>query len=81
MSHKWTTFFFQNCSPNPIELFNESIQDPNSLQRFKPDGSWILGKRVTDNTPPGHQILILELILWKGKSEVKYVAKTVSDQT
>lgn len=73
--------FFQNCSPNPVELFNESIQDPSRLQRFQPDGSWVLGKRVTDNTPPAHQILVLELILWKGKSKVKYVAKTVSDQS
>lgn len=80
MNHKWTAFFFQDCSPSLVELFSESNQDPNRFQQFRPD-AWSLGRRVSGNTPPGHQILVLGLKVWKGNSKVNYVAKTVSDPT
>ena len=80
MSHKWTAFFFQDCSPDLVELFNESTEDPNRFQQFRPD-AWRLGRRVNRNMPPGHQILVLGLAARKGKSKVRYVAKTVSDPT
>ncbi|KAE8155062.1 hypothetical protein BDV25DRAFT_170364 [Aspergillus avenaceus] len=74
----WTDFFFQGCSLKVIKLFRDLPRDPE-FREFQESQSWQLGRRASDNMPPGHDILVLWMTARKGKSRTQYAAKTFAD--
>ena len=74
----WTDFFFYGCPPHLVELFRETPQDYDALQRFECNGSWSLGEPLRTNMPPRHRIMVLPLTVRNENLRIQYVAKTVT---
>ncbi|PYI29830.1 hypothetical protein BP00DRAFT_223306 [Aspergillus indologenus CBS 114.80] len=73
MSHKWADFFLQGCAPHMVPLSNQTVRDPKDFKRFQCDDAWELGRRLRDDMPGLHSIMVLKL---KVNGVATLVAKT-----
>ncbi|PLB43942.1 hypothetical protein P170DRAFT_480886 [Aspergillus steynii IBT 23096] len=77
MSYKWAEFFLQGCEPNIFNLYNQPILDPEDFKQFHCDDAWKLGRRMRDDMPGMHSIMVLRL---RVNGRAKLVTKTVHTQ-
>lgn len=61
MNHKWAEFFLQGCEPHVIPCSNQPVRDPLDFKEFQCHDAWEIRRRLRDDMPGLHSIMVLEL--------------------
>ncbi|KAH8433805.1 uncharacterized protein LDX57_011439 [Aspergillus melleus] len=77
MNSNWPGFFLQGCDLNIHHLFDQAVPDPEDVKQFQCDDAWTLGRRMRDDTPGMHSIMVLRLIV---NRRANLVAKTFFEE-
>ncbi|KAI9043229.1 uncharacterized protein KD926_004413 [Aspergillus affinis] len=73
MNSNWPEIFFHDCDPNIHRLLDQPVHGPEEFKQFHCDDAWTLGRRIRDDMPGLHSIMVLGLVV-NGRANL--VAKT-----